>query len=348
MNISIMILYLMKTIAFHCNQLCLRGSEVAVYDYAHYNECILGNKSIIVVCSGTPSTDPKVVKKFQDRFPVFFYNDKIGINDEIYKHAIHSKERKNKTSKELEQILQTNNCDVLYSLKYGFNDGVISNKIKTCVHCIFVMNQPHGYVYAGIIDWLSKMDSRNKHQFVPHIVTLPEINTNLRNELNIPENGIVFGRSGGADRFDIGYVHKVITEILKERDDIYFLMLNTNKFAEHSNIIYLDGNADLEYKTKFINSCDAMLHARSDGETFGLAIGEFSIRNKPIITSKSRSRQNSHLQILGKKALIYNNYDSLYKIINTFNKTEMRNKDWNAYRNYTPEIVMDKFNEVFL
>ena len=118
----------MKIVCFHCNQLCLRGSEIAVYDYAHYNEVILGNKSIIAVCAGTPSTDPKVVKKFQDRFPVFFYNDKIGINGEVYKHAIHSKERRDKSAKELEQILKDNNCDVLYSLKYGFHDGVIFKK----------------------------------------------------------------------------------------------------------------------------------------------------------------------------------------------------------------------------
>jgi hypothetical protein len=338
----------MKTVCFHCNQLCLRGSEIAVYDYAHYNETILGNKSIIAVCAGTPSTDPKVVKKFQDRFQVFFYNDKIGVNGETHKQPIHSKERKNQPSKELELILQNNNCDVLYSLKYGFHDGVISKNVKTCIHCIFMMKHPHGNVYAGIIDWLSKQDGRNKYPFVPHMVSLPDINADMRVKLNIPEVGIVFGRSGGADRFDIGYVHNVIKDILKVRQDIYFVLLNTNKFAEHPNIIYLDGNADLEYKTKYINSCDAMLHARSDGETFGLAVGEFSIRNKPIITCKSKSRQNSHLQILGNKALIYNDYNSLYKIINTFDKETMKQKDWNAYRNYTPEIVMQKFNDVFL
>ena len=36
----------MKTIAFHSNQLCLRGSEIALYTYADYNEKILGNIEI--------------------------------------------------------------------------------------------------------------------------------------------------------------------------------------------------------------------------------------------------------------------------------------------------------------
>ena len=38
----------MRKIAFHSNQLCIRGTEVALFDYAHYNETILGNKSYII------------------------------------------------------------------------------------------------------------------------------------------------------------------------------------------------------------------------------------------------------------------------------------------------------------
>lgn len=35
----------------------------------------------------------------------------------------------------------------------------------------------------------------------------------------------------------------------------------------------------------FIRTCDAMLHARMSGETFGLAIAEFSAHNRPVLTS---------------------------------------------------------------
>ena len=33
-------------IGFHSNQLCERGTEVAMYDYAYCNQKIYGNKSI--------------------------------------------------------------------------------------------------------------------------------------------------------------------------------------------------------------------------------------------------------------------------------------------------------------
>ena len=38
----------MTKIAFHSNQLCLRGTEIALYDYAKYSEELLNNESIII------------------------------------------------------------------------------------------------------------------------------------------------------------------------------------------------------------------------------------------------------------------------------------------------------------
>ena len=36
-------------IAFYIGAICVRGTSNATYDYANYNEKILGNKSIIVI-----------------------------------------------------------------------------------------------------------------------------------------------------------------------------------------------------------------------------------------------------------------------------------------------------------
>ena len=47
-----------------------------------------------------------------------------------------------------------------------------------------------------------------------------------------------------------------------------------------------------------------MIHARQMGETFGAAVSEFSIKNKPVITC--RGYDNAHLDILKDKAIIYN------------------------------------------
>ena len=53
--------------------------------------------------------------------------------------------------------------------------------------------------------------------------------------------------------------------------------MNTETFCESfTEYIHVSKTANLNKKVEFINTCDAMLWARSGGETFGLSIGEFS------------------------------------------------------------------------
>ena len=167
------------------------------------------------------------------------------------------------------------------------------------------------------------------------MINLPECNDNMRIQLNIPNNAIVLGRIGGFYQFDIKIAHNAIKNIIDMDPNIFFLFVNTNKFYEHPQIIYLDKIIEPIEKVKFINSCDAMIHARSDGETFGLAIAEFSSLNKPVITCVSKM-DNSHIEILGSKGIIYHNEESLIDIFKNIRTIITSRDDWNAYEEYTP------------
>ena len=112
------------------------------------------------------------------------------------------------------------------------------------------------------------------------------------------------------------------------------------------NIIHLPMIVDLNEKVKFINTTDAMLWARQDGETFGIAIGEFSTKNKPVIAMKIGDL--AHAVLLGDKALWYNDPITLINILLNFNPEIEKTKDWNAYKDYTPEKVMNIFKNLYL
>ena len=88
-----------------------------------------------------------------------------------------------------------------------------------------------------------------------------------------------------------------------------------------------------------------MIWARHGGETFGLAIAEFSFCNKPVIATHSPYMDNAHYYLLGNKGIWYNSIKELYQIILNFNKDEIAKKDWNAYRDYSPEKVMKIFKK---
>lgn len=320
-------------VAFYIRHFTERGTEVAIYDYARYNEELLGNKSYIICLSdkaqkanGGPFTERISYDKFKKRFPV------IEI-DTIY---------------EMKQIINQLELHFFYTLTHGgsdmyyFYDKELWQTCKTIKHCVFDTTCAEGDFYISISHVLNEKNNTN-YPVIPHMIDLPACEENLRDLLGIPENAVVLGRYGGFDQFNIPYVYDAIIEYLNSNKDIYFLFMNTPQFFKHSNIIYVDRNLDLIYKTRFINTCDAMLHARLMGETFGLSIGEFSSKNKPIITAKCGDIE--HLKILGNRALCYTNKEELLEIFKNIKGLINTTSDWNCYTYYTPENIMRIFDE---
>ena len=311
----------MKKIAFHANQLSLRGTEIALFTYAKYNEEILGNKSVIF---SSPNGDLSSLDKFKNRFEVILTD--FGSYD---------------------SYLRENNFDFLYVIKMGTNDGFYVNSTPTIVHTVFRFNEPHGYRYVYVSDWLAKDQGYNPDEYsLPHICEkLPKSKYNLREKLNISNTDTVFGYYGGPTEFNIEFVKESVIETAKLRKDIKFIFMNVNNFIDHPNVIFLPGSYDLEEKSSFVNACDAMLHARSGGETFGLAISEFALENKPIITY-GLSGERSHIEILGERGIYYNNKEEVYNMLNNL-KLYVKYGDYNLpYLQFSPEIIMEKFKKI--
>lgn len=104
----------------------------------------------------------------------------------------------------------------------------------------------------------------------------------------------------------------------------------------------------MNYKMRFINTSDGMIHARGIGESFGLACGEFSIKNKPVMTY-ALSPQRSHIEILGDKALLYKGPKDLERMLLAFDQKVQHQQNWDAYsEHFLPAPVMKKFQKVFL
>ncbi|QBJ86873.1 glycosyltransferase family 1 protein [Chryseobacterium gleum] len=318
-------------IIFHENQLCYRGTSNALFDYAYYNEEMLGNESMILYPKNSPNNVEEAIGRFKKRFNVVSYSD-VKERDEIIKKA---------------------NADVFYAIKSGEKEtDTPQDLIKTVIHAVFKYNEPYGDVYAYVSEWLAKTMSNGALPFVPHIIDLPEVDDDLRAELNIPKDAVVFARYGGAETFDIGFVMDAVKKTALKNKKIYFIFMGTDEFIKrnffrsYKNIIFLPPTTDVERRVKFINAADAFLHARTQGESFGMAIGEFSIKNKPVITW-SGSDEKSHLEILGDKGILYKDKEDIMQILNSF--TPDNSKNWDCYsEQFNPRVVMEKFQNVFL
>lgn len=52
-------------IGFWENQLCERGTTTSLYDYAFYNQTILGNKSFIFYDKNSQNNKAEIIEKFK-------------------------------------------------------------------------------------------------------------------------------------------------------------------------------------------------------------------------------------------------------------------------------------------
>lgn len=316
-------------IAFFIRHFGERGTEVSVYDYAHFNETLLGNESIIV--GFTPETYarlgltcmPDVLEKFCKRFRVFLLND----------------------FSDVDALLRREGVDVYYTQTHGGIEQYPFGDVTACtyaVHCVFETRQPHGDIYFSISQQLNDRFGTSL-PVVSYPVHRGNTTVSMRAELGIPEDAIVFGRHGAMETFDIQLARDAVAEVAESNPSIYFLFLNTPRFCNQPNVIHLPKTVDVEAKQKFINTCDAYLHARSDGETFGLAVAEFAVSDKPII-SCTKCVDDAHFRILQDKVYRYTTKDDLLGILRNFQRGQM-DMSTNGYKQYTIERVMEAFRQ---
>jgi hypothetical protein len=317
-------------VLFHSSSLGYRGTDVAIYDYALHNEEVLGNESIILTPKMAASSTLEIIQRFTNRFNVVFCESLSDIDRAAARFK----------------------ADLFYCMKHGSNDGVVSRSVKNCIHAVFMSDEIHGDVYAYISEWLSQKMSAGRLPYVPYIVNRPRSEKNFRDFFAIPHDAIVFGRYGSNDSFDLPFVQDAVIRIAEKRKDVFFLFMNTDPFSgglsskELSNIIHVPGTNDLPTKSAFINTCDAMLHARQRGETFGLAVAEFSAHNKPIITYFG-SPERAHIDILREKGLYYGDVYELMQILDGFKPDPSIN--WDCYSTkFSPDNVMKQFSDVFM
>lgn len=318
-------------IAFLSNKLTLRGTEVNMYNYADFNEKILNNESIIItrpynhVLNISPhDLHPLAYKKFNDRFQVEYYYNPWDIPE----------------------IIKREKINVLFIEKAGStDDGLVFDCCKTIIHAVFTCDHPHGDIYAPISNILN-IERNTNFPVLPNIVDVYDTNKNLRKELNIPEDAIVFGSYSGADEYTVEYVKQAICDVVNNStfSNIYFIYLNIDKFGPDSERLrFLPGTSDMKYKRMFINTCNAMLYGRKGGETFGLSCGEFLLSNKLVI-GKTGESGNAHELMLMDNFIPHTKYEEVYDIITNWSKYDKPVVHCD-YHKYTPVEVMYSFKQ---
>jgi len=312
-------------VAFHSRALTERGSEGAMLDYARLNRSVLGNESILCLPDWPEYAGNPLLQKWREEFPVILYRNKNDFGARLRREKVEN----------------------IYLTKPGPDDGFLVPGLRNCVHAQFLCDEFHGDAYAYLSSWMSRVMTGWEDSFVPFFVPRFVSEEDLRRKLGIPKGAKVFGRHGGWDTFNIPFARKAVIKHARNFTGDHFVFLNTEPIRgteRLSNVHYLQATVDPVEKAKFIATCDAMLHARWHGETFGLAVGEFAVLGKPVITF-SESRERAHLEMLGKQALLYRNAGELAEILREFCPHKTYGTEYEMYAD--PKVVMELFQNKF-
>ena len=320
-----------RTIIFFEESLGQRGTTTALFDYAYYAREYLNLNVCIAYCPRQSSAE--AIIRFQKEFPV------VGVYD----------------GEDLQKLVDNTQASWCYTIKFGIRDGWSVKNTRFLVHSVFCADwaHAHGDTYAVVSESQSlKAGTSSSMPWVPHMYNLPKTTKNLREDCGIPSNACVFGRHGGPDTFNVQFVKDAIPTILESDKDIWFIFLNTEKFIDHPRVIFLPATNDRLRVAEFINTCDAMIHARDYGETFGISVLEFACANKPVLTFVDEHCMKthilggtSHLDILEGQGIEFHNKEELLAGVA---KCWSFKPKYRRLERFQPVEVMKRFESVFL
>jgi hypothetical protein len=267
-------------VAFYSNQLCERGTEISLYDYADYAERLLGvGRPLILYERDNPNNFLPAVRKFEHRFGkervigIRWPNPQVRVLARLM--ALLTLRRRPPPT--LDEVLLEAGVRDLYMQKAGDADDRLSRlrRVRTHVHAVFWARQPHGHSYARISPTVPGPTGLTPNPLVPPVVPYmvrpgAPHGANMRESLGIPPNATVFCRHGGATTFDIDYVRTAICAYARTHQHTFFVFMNTPPFCRtaspHGNVVHLPPTSSEARKSRFIRTCDAMVHARTHGE----------------------------------------------------------------------------------
>lgn len=322
-------------IGIHSNQFDGRGTGKVSYDYAVALRDILGHDVVLLTTYDDPNEG---LPKIQEKFQVFQYRGNANTTPSA------------DVKKQLEKIVFEQKLDFVQMMKSGRNDNINPDNCKTGTHYIFDGSQPHGTKFAAVSNFLAQ--KFNHKAYVPHIIQSIAPTKDIRAALNIPKDALVIGRHGGKDSFDLPFVHQAVADILELRKDVYFLFLSTNQFITHERAIFFPWIKDERGKFNLIHACDIMLHARRIGETFGIAVGEFNVTNKPVMTWSGTGHTGydlAHIEHLNSNTYLYNDYNDLMATLKQLDVNYIRNGKWDVFtEKFSPKAVITQYKNIFL
>ena len=264
------------------------------------------------------------------------------------------------------------NYDVAYFIKSGENDGTEFDKTPSLIHAVFQNYDPHGASYVYNSDWLAKkmqfrrflpsslykgylgkwngcLNARD-FDFLPHVCNVKNVVPNRNLLSGIDDDSFVVLRYGGWDSFDNAWVQDELLNFVEQHKNAVALMVNTKPFCSHKRIRFLQKFTNPLERDHLLAACDVFIHARNQGESFGLSLVEAMQANKQVL-SWSGGKDQNHVELLRSSgALFANKLELQSKLEFMYSGVKLVDTKLLSSRSqqFRPEIIAPKFESLLL
>lgn len=322
----------MNRIGFHVDSFSLRGVDQATYQYCLLAEEDLGLEVVVLRAHKRDSgwVSDYLGDTFRKRFYVVDYDgSEEGLRDVVNRERL----------------------EAVYVLSAGLGD-----KRFRCIsvpvfrHSVFPTSNldPEKDNFCVISDWLSREYFNRQAKVVNHVIPERQTDECLRSELGIPRDALVLGTMGGKFNFNSRLTLAGLEKVMAKRRDLWLLSLNQVICLKGENIRVMEGTGCELKKARFINTCDFMMHGRVDGETFGIACGEFCKAGKPII-AWTNTPQRAHIDQFLIDRYGYSNMQGLINLLSNLEvDAESQRLSTQLANRYCRENVGKQFKKNFM
>jgi len=139
--------------------------------------------------------------------------------------------------------------------------------------------------------WAKNGGNIKKAVIIPTLVTVPQkTKSNLREQLNIPEDAFVYGFHQRNDPNIFSPASLYAYSLVSNKNNHFILLGGSNRHKEIArqlnlnNIHFIDFSSDSNVIHSFLEAIDVYTHARLDGEVCSGCIIEAMYHGKPIIS----------------------------------------------------------------
>ena len=348
-------------ICWHTNHINERGTERANFDWAYGAKHLLGHQVKFITAAQVWAEGNRQVRtRFVEEFGDFAIYDG-RIYDWVRPVLADGVSMANKVREE--------GCHLFFTQKHGEGgsapqfdlSGAAALKIPFSANAIFVSNDMHGNSFSAISGTLSHSGYNcpvTAHVPYPVVIQYKKSSPDrfrlrgdlLRKRLGIPDSAVVLCRHGARDTFNIRYAVSSVAQWANEHPSLHFILANTQPVIPHPRVHHLPAVLTQQARDAYFSACDGMYHARNDGETFGMAVGEMSLHNRPVITCSAQGAM-AHVKMLGSKGVYYRDVPSLRQAVARLvglGREGIHKGDWRAFTEYGMERVTALFDKVFI